>query len=71
MGPCKNQHAQWQDPQELFGVGKYGSDAYMIFCRGCWRDVHPNDKDLKRYHAWLVETDGQGEGLARDPPLAQ
>ncbi len=60
---------QWRDPQELYGMGKYASDAYWMFCRGAWRDLQPDDKDLKRYHAWLVATDGQGEGLARDPPL--
>lgn len=50
-------------------MGKYASDAYWMFCRGRWRDLCPDDKDLKRYHAWLAATDGQGEGLARDVPL--
>ena len=25
---------QWQDPTELFGIGKYAADAYHMFCRG-------------------------------------
>ncbi len=25
---------QWQDPAELYGIGKYASDAYWMFCRG-------------------------------------
>jgi hypothetical protein len=58
--------AQWTDPKDLHGVGQYGSDAYRIFCRGDWRDVNPADKDLAKYHAWLVATNGEGTGLERD-----
>jgi hypothetical protein len=57
---------QWTDPKDLHGVGQYGSDAYRIFCRGDWRDVNPADKDLAKYHAWLVATNGEGTGLERD-----
>jgi hypothetical protein len=60
--------AQWTDPLQLHGVGRYAADAYHIFCRGDWRSVAPTDKDLLRYHQWLLETDGQGTGLMRDPP---
>ena len=59
----------WCDPQELFGCGVYSSDAYFIFCRGQWRDIEPDDKDLKRYKEWLVATGGQGSGLIRDRSL--
>lgn len=59
---------KWRDPKDLHGVGQYGSDAYRIFCRGEWRDVNPEDKDLARYHAWLVSTGGEGTGLLRDAP---
>jgi len=58
--------AQWRTPTELHGVGRYGADAYFMFCRGAWRAVAPEDKDLARYHAWLVGTGGEGTGLARD-----
>ena len=40
-------------------AGKYGADAYWIFCRGRWREVAPEDKDLRR--CALGEVDG-GEG---------
>lgn len=57
---------QWMDPVELHGVGQYAADAYNIFCRGDWRSVAPKDKDLLRYHQWLIETGGEGSGLMRD-----
>lgn len=43
--------------------------THGLECRGKWRDVEPEDKDLKRYCSWLASTDGQGTGLARDDPL--
>lgn len=51
-------HTQWSDPRELHGIGQYAADAYWIFCRGAWRDVHPADKDLKKYRQWLQDTGG-------------
>ncbi|KAG7666769.1 putative Methyl-CpG-binding domain protein 4-like protein [Nannochloris sp. 'desiccata'] len=56
---------QWRDPKELFSLGQYASDAYFIFCRGMWRDICPEDKDLKRYRDWLEATEGLGTGLTR------
>ena len=45
---------QWQDkPEVLYGIGKYGSDAYKIFCLGDWRVVEPSDHALNDYHTWL------------------
>ena len=73
MLPCENCcvcRMQWTRPEELHGIGQYGADAYNIFCRGDWRTCAPKDKDLLRYHSWLLETDGQGTGLARDAPPA-
>ena len=32
-------------------------------CR--WRDVAPEDKDLRRYRDWLEQTGGLGTGLSR------
>lgn len=55
----------WRDPQELYGIGKYAADAYYIFCRGAWKDVQPEDKDLRRYVEWLEQTGGLGSGLMR------
>ena len=57
---------QWTTPMQLHGIGQYAADAYFMFCRGEWRKVQPLDKDLLKYHAWLVETDGHGSGLQRD-----
>lgn len=34
----------WTCPTQLYGVGKYGSDAYWMFCRGRWREISPEDK---------------------------
>lgn len=49
----------------MFGIGQYGDDAYRIFCRGEWREVQPEDKDLRKYRDWLERTGGQGTGLSR------
>lgn len=46
----------WKDkPESLYGIGKYGSDAYRIFCLGKWQDVVPTDGALKNYVGWLKE----------------
>ena len=34
--------------EELFGIGKYGSDSYEIFFKKNY-SVQPTDKELKRY----------------------
>ena len=47
-------------------MGQYAADAYNIFCRGDWRSVSPTDKDLLKYHQWLLETNGEGIGLLRE-----
>ena len=47
---------EWQDdPTKLYGIGKYGSDAYRIFVKDEWRDVVPTDSALKNYKSWLEE----------------
>jgi methyl-CpG-binding domain protein 4 len=44
----------WKDqPATLYGVGKYASDAYRIFCLGDWKSVKPKDHALNNYHDWL------------------
>jgi len=49
-------HKQWRDdPKALYGIGKYGADAYEIFCTPNWRDVQPKDSALVNYHNWLIE----------------
>ena len=49
-------HKDWKDtPDVLYGVGKYASDAYRIFCLGDWRNVTPKDHALNDYHVWLSE----------------
>jgi len=46
----------WKDsPEILYGIGKYASDAYKIFCLGRWRDVEPKDHALNDYHSFLKE----------------
>ena len=47
---------EWQDdPTKLYGIGKYGSDAYKIFCTPEWKEVEPKDGALVNYHNWLKE----------------
>ena len=38
------------DAQDLYGIGKYGSDSYEIFFRQNYA-VQPTDKELRRYLA--------------------
>ena len=46
----------WRDqPEVLYGIGKYASDAYRIFCKGEWQKVEPRDHALNDYHRWLSE----------------
>lgn len=58
----------WKTPEELYGIGKYGADAYAIFCvPDAWREVNPEDKDLRLYLQFLKDTDGLGCGFEREP----
>lgn len=43
-----------RDPTDLPGIGKYGSDSYMIFVRKDF-SIKPQDKELKKYLSWLDE----------------
>ena len=44
----------WKDnPEVLYGVGKYASDAYLIFCKGEWENISPRDGALVNYHNFL------------------
>ncbi|XP_058517160.1 LOW QUALITY PROTEIN: methyl-CpG-binding domain protein 4-like [Ochotona princeps] len=46
---------QWKYPIELHEIGKYGNDSYRIFCISEWKQVHPEDHKLSKYHDWLWE----------------
>ena len=47
----------WKDrPDVLYGIGKYASDAYRIFCLGDWRNVSPKDGALVNYHNFLKKS---------------
>jgi methyl-CpG-binding domain protein 4 len=42
---------EWKKPEDLPGIGKYGSDSYRIFCAGYLvEDV--TDKELRKYVEW-------------------
>ncbi|WOG95168.1 hypothetical protein DCAR_0414471 [Daucus carota subsp. sativus] len=43
----------WTHVTKLFGVGKYGADAYAIFCTGKWDRVTPEDYMLEKYWEFL------------------
>ena len=46
----------WKDnPVNLYGIGKYGSDAYYLFCTDEWETVKPKDCALKLYQEWLFK----------------
>lgn len=53
-------HKDWKDDAtKLYGIGKYGSDAYRIFCKGEWKDVQPKDGALVNYHNYLKTIYGE------------
>lgn len=53
---CDYLDKDWKDsPEALYGIGKYASDAYRIFCLGSWKDVEPKDHALNNYHDFLKE----------------
>ncbi|KAA8521069.1 hypothetical protein F0562_011778 [Nyssa sinensis] len=43
----------WTHVTQLHGVGKYGADAYAIFCTGNWDLVRPIDHMLVKYWEFL------------------
>ena len=43
------------NPTSLYGIGKYGSDAYYLFCTDEWEHVKPKDYALKLYQEWLFK----------------
>lgn len=45
--------SNWRRASDLCGIGKYGEDAYRIFCLG-HTDLDPGDRYLKLYLDWLV-----------------
>lgn len=51
---------KWTYADTLYGIGKYGSDSYRIFCLGEWKDVQPNDHMLNKYHDWLWKLEKTG-----------
>lgn len=44
--------SKWRRVSDLCGIGKYGEDAYRIFCLG-HTDVDPGDRYLRLYLDWL------------------
>mmetsp|Transcript_39703 Transcript_39703/g.91990 ORF Transcript_39703/g.91990 Transcript_39703/m.91990 type:complete len:356 (-) Transcript_39703:82-1149(-) len=47
----------WEKPMELPGVGRYGQDAYDIFCLGRWVEAKPADHALSWYRQWACGED--------------
>jgi methyl-CpG-binding domain protein 4 len=68
--------SKWRRASDLYGIGKYGEDAYRIFCLG-HTDLDPGDRYLKLYLDWLrgyteiLEEQGvvDSEYLIEDPVL--
>jgi len=50
--------SDWTTPSEIFGVGKYANDAYLIFCCGKWKDISPHDHMLNHYIKFINEANG-------------
>lgn len=52
--------AKWRRASDLYGIGKYGEDAYRLFCLG-HTDVEPTDRYLRLYLDWLLSQTNHGE----------
>lgn len=39
---------------DLEGVGRYGADAWALFVEGRVHDVHPTDRELRRWLDWRL-----------------
>lgn len=75
----------WEEPEELFWIGKYAADAYKIFVERKWRDVQPNDHALNWWVEWmrgmdaeprttkqsLVQVEARADGSARKHPCGE
>lgn len=57
----------WKDVGELYGIGRYGRDAYRMFCLGDL-EVEPTDRFLRIYKGWYQQEGrnlrGGGDGEA-------
>lgn len=68
--------SRWRRASDLCGIGKYGEDAYRIFCLG-HTDLDPGDRYLRLYLDWMrghtgfLEEQGvvDSEYLIEDPVL--
>ena len=45
-------HKKWRNVAELHGIGRYGKDAYNMFCLGDM-GTEPEDRFLRIYRAWF------------------
>ncbi|KAJ3651059.1 hypothetical protein Zmor_017121 [Zophobas morio] len=53
-------YKRWRSVGELHGIGRYGEDAFRIFCLGDF-SVEPEDRFLKIYRAWYLTKETEGE----------
>ena len=44
----------WTEPEELFGIGRYGQDSWDIFVKGNIHIKNPSDHVLKKYISWAI-----------------
>ncbi|CAG9767873.1 unnamed protein product [Ceutorhynchus assimilis] len=45
-------YKQWTKVSDLYGIGKYGEDAFRMFCMGDF-SVEPEDRFLRIYKDWI------------------
>ncbi|CAM9609034.1 unnamed protein product [Pylaiella littoralis] len=53
----------WKNPEELYWIGKYASDAYKVFIKRTWHDVQPNDHALNWWVEWKRGTQQMEGGV--------
>lgn len=56
---------KWTDVGELFGIGRYGRDAFILFCLGDL-EHEPADRFLKIYRAWYLQEEERKKREIRD-----
>ncbi len=63
---------QWRCPTELHAIGRYAADAYLIFCRGTWRDVQVGQGSwprwVRRYTSSKARLQNEFRGVENTAP---
>ena len=52
--------------QQVYGIGEFGFQSYMIFCRDAAQTLWPADRALQSFVRWARGAGGDGESDSDD-----